>query len=213
MRRAKPSSGGRSTRWSWWVRHRLRSPALYWAAAVAIGLLTASTVARTLHEAEVARDRYVHWTSVAVATRDLAAGTLLVEGDVRMTRLPSSMVPRTAWRRPPVGHRVRDDVTSGEVLVRGRTATTSSATASRVGTGDRAVGIPVSEPAMALQPGDHVDVEVLDPAGTGYEPAAEDVEVVAVVEGLVTVSIPADAVGEVIGAVAAGTAQLALRGG
>jgi len=217
MRRSQPPGprstlGVRSTiaRRSWWIRRRLRSPFVYWLAAATIGVLTTSALVRTFDQARSERDRYGEWTSVAVARHDVGAGEELLADDVRVERLPATMVPRSAWKEPPIGMRLREPVVAGEVLVRSRTSPDGSSLSAQLRPDRRAIAVPVPKTALGLRPGDRIEVIALDATLGTYAVVAAETLVLRTTEGLVTLDVDADDVAAVAGAVASGTAQLVL---
>ena len=120
-----------------------------------------------------------------VAARDLAPGTSLRAGDVRVVRAPESLRPAAALTGPGQvsGHVLAGAASRGEPVTRTRLVGREN---SRLATGDPdAVAVPVRladpEVAALLNPGAHVDVVTVPPeGGTGGVLLAADATVVTV---------------------------------
>lgn len=104
-------------------------------------------------------------TRVVAAARDLAAGTRLSRGDVRLVSLPAKDLPRAAVLDAALveGHALLYPVTMNEPLTTGKLSSTKGAEGlpATIETGMRAVSIPVSDISGAaglIQPRAHVDV-------------------------------------------------------
>lgn len=197
----------------WWaLRRRLRTPLVHWALAAALGVVTVAVVDDQYDRARAEADRYGNAVVVATAATDLEAGHVIEAADVRLERLPSAMVPTGALRGLPTGRRLTTSVRAREVLVDDRLRGGTSALAARVPDGFRAVAVPVAEPGLELHPGDLVDLVAPDASLGAHDAVAVDAEVLARSDGAVTVVVPADELGPVADALAAGTVQLALSG-
>lgn len=153
--------------------------ALLGAAVVGLALVTALDVAVTTNRLHARADALGRVRTVAVARRDLAAGTRLTRGTLRA-------VPRHEAPRDALGPAAARGRRLGLPLLRGAviTARALRAGAVTVPTGTRAVRLR-SEDARRLQAGDRVDVLVtLDPdrvpEGEPTRMVAERVTVLAV---------------------------------
>ena len=196
----------------WILRRKLRSPALHWLVAAALGLATLSVVGRLVAKAEADADRYGRWVVVAVSAADRPAGKLLGANDVTMTRLPAAMVPRGAMRRVPVGRRLTERTVAGEVLIASRLRGGTSRLAATIPEHWRAMMIPVPTAFLELAPGDHVDVVAPTAEAEGSESIVRDAVVLGSADGIVTIAVPDEVVPIVADAIAAATIQLALSG-
>ena len=194
------------------LRRRLRTPSLYWTAAVLAGALTTGVMWHLVSVAETGARRYGDSAMVAVVSRTLHAGATLGAGDVEMVRLPVAMVPLGALRSSPARRTLRVDMVRGEVLLAGRLAPggTSSA-AAMMAPSQRALAIPLPEAHLDLRPGDLVDVLTVSEAGSSTVIASR-ARVLTSRGRSAVVAIGVDEVADVNDALAAGTASLALIG-
>lgn len=184
---------------------------------VAVALLTGVVVHRTTAEAEATAARYGLRSTVAVVSRDLAAGDTVRPGDVALLERPVALVPDDAVTDDPTGRVVRDDVVTGEVLVARRLADADrSGTTALVPAGWRAMAIPVVDAPLPVSRGDHVDVVAsFDPSMADGQPSqvvAEGAVVVDVSDDALTVAVPRRDVTRVAFALANGIVTLALVG-
>jgi Flp pilus assembly protein CpaB len=156
-------------------RPRLRR-GLTLAAAALIGLL----VQRTVAGADAARAAWGPGTRVAVAARDLAAGEVVEEGDVRIVELPDAALPPDPLGREALGRTVRSPVLEGEVLAERRLSEAhATGVAALLDDGTRAVAVPLEpDTAPPLRTGQRVDLVAVVAGAEGEAP-----EAVALVEG------------------------------
>ena len=98
--------------------------------------------------------------AVVVAAHDVAAGSTLGAGDVRVARVAAALAPRTAYRatREATGRVASVALAAGTVLAPGLVA--AGAVAASAPKGRVVVALPLADdPAAALLgPGDHVDL-------------------------------------------------------
>src|SRR6478736_61588 len=104
------------------VRRRLRAPAIGSIVALLVALATTGFTYQLLSRAEAGADRYGGPTPVAVASHDMAAGHVVRDGDVQVTRLPRQAVPRAALAVAPVGRPLRVSIEEGQVVTRRQVA-------------------------------------------------------------------------------------------
>lgn len=127
--------------------------------AGAVALWTASATSDTAR----ARDEWGSAVDVWVTTRAIEAGTPIARADVEARSLPAAAVPdeAVAAAEEPVGHRVRTDLASGEVLVAARIAPGSaSPAAARLPAATRGVVVRDIDPE-AFNVGDRADLHDL----------------------------------------------------
>jgi Flp pilus assembly protein CpaB len=158
-----------------------------------------------------------------VATRDLAPGHVVDDGDVRVVNLPDAALPPRPLGRAAVGRTVRSAVLEGEALTEARLSTAAArGVAALLDDGTRAVALPVeADSAPPLQVGQRVDLVAVVAGAEGAAPEAgalaEGVEVVDVGEHAVTVAVDEGDVARVAAALAVGTITVVLaptgRGG
>ena len=136
-----------------------RRPAPFWLAALALSLVSGTTVARLAGSAVAAADRYGGVRPVLVATADLPAGTVLAAGDTEVRPVPAAFVPEGALRAPADGAVLAAAVVAGEAVVEARLAPSgTSAVAALLPPGTRGVAVPTGPGALPLRVGDVVDV-------------------------------------------------------
>jgi Flp pilus assembly protein CpaB len=138
-----------------------------------------------------------------VAARDLAPGTTLVSGDIRLVDMPSSLRPTAALGSTDevAGRVLAGAATTGEPITRARLVGPEN---TRLATGSPdAVAVPIrlADPAVAelLNPGARVDVVAADPHGAVL---ASDATVVTVLadakpDRLVVIAMPRDTANKV----------------
>lgn len=196
-----------------------RRPRLRTALVVALGGLSGTVAAATVHDADQARAEWGRSTTVLVAARDLVAGERLDGSNTRLEQHPAPLVPRAALAAVPDDGRVREPVYEGEVLRAERLAPRGvSAVAARLPEGTLAVAVP-AEPGTTppLAVGDRVDVLVALPAEAagggppGFE-LATAVVVVDITEAAVTIAVPRDVAPRLAVAFGQGAVTLALAG-
>ena len=124
-------------------------------------------------------------TQVLVAAKDLAGGTTLMEGMLRVESFPEAFVPPGAVSASAEvsGKTVVASVSEGEVLTASRLGAGAGPVAALVPEGLRAVMVPTSLPAGTVVPGDRVDVLATYAGGQPYtETVATAVEVLDAVD-------------------------------
>src|SRR6478736_2416434 len=153
------------------VRRRLRAPAIGSIVALLVALATTGFTYQLLSRAEAGADRYGGPTPVAVASHDMAAGHVVRDGDVQVTRLPRQAVPRAAVAVAPVGRPLRVSIEEGQVVTRRQVADRgSSPIAAALPTGMAAVAVPRGDHPLPLRRGDLVEVLLVDPDSGAAEP-------------------------------------------
>jgi pilus assembly protein CpaB len=128
--------------------------------AIALGGLAFQLVRGYAAELEALRPIAGDPVTVVVATSDVARGTVLAEGDVATTRIPSRYAPPGAITsiERAVGLAIVGDLAAGEPITATRLAVASGPVASIVPSGLRAFPIRANVPADAVRAGDRVDV-------------------------------------------------------
>jgi Flp pilus assembly protein CpaB len=201
VRRAVPHS----------VRRRLRAPAVGSILALVVALATTGFTYQLLARAETGADRYGLPTQVAVATHDLAPGHVVVEGDVRITRLPRQAVPRSALADAPTGRALRTAVDDGQVLTTRAVAERGTSPIAAVLPHDMgAIAIPRGEHPLPLRQGDHVEVLLLDSHSGDAEPIADAASVLSVDDDVAVIAVEPDLVPDIAAATLAGSVALVL---
>jgi Flp pilus assembly protein CpaB len=147
---------------------------------------------------------------VVVATRDLAAGSVVRDGDTELRTVPASFAPAGALVVDPVGRVLVTPVFRGEIVVDRRLGPDgASVVAALLPAGTLGVAVPTGPAAVPLVVGDQVDVLAAADSGAGRRVARAAI-VIAVGDEAVTVAVRETDAGAVASAVAAGTAVLAL---
>jgi Flp pilus assembly protein CpaB len=195
-----------------------RQPLVFWClaalAAISTYLVVQSALEATVEGAAV----YGDLVEVAVATTNLAPGAVIEPGDVAVLPLPRSLVPQGATSDDLAGRSVRHPIVAGEAVVAQRLAPDGAVgVAAMLGPGERAVAIPLPSHRAPLEVGQLVDVlATVDPDSTrGRSPTsvvAEDAAVVAVDDGGVTVSAPADDAARIATALSYAVVSVAISG-
>jgi Flp pilus assembly protein CpaB len=199
-------------------RLALRTPALYWTATALLAVVTGVT---TLAVVDHAHDEQAAWGDtevVAVARRDLDAGTTIAGGDVAWEPRPLAVVPDgVVTQGTSVEGRVVVATTKrGEPLVDDRLAPGgATGLVALMPPDSRALTVPPSDRRLAAVIGDHVDV--WRGAGrTGAEPAAAELVarsatvIDAPDDGSVTIAVRPDEAPQVAAAVVDGSVVLAI---
>jgi Flp pilus assembly protein CpaB len=197
-----------------WRRRLSRSPLLFWFLALALALLTGSTVARLVGRAEAAAARYGSVRRVTVATHALAPGDVIDTSDVVARDVPAAFLPKGAMTTPPVGRTVVVSVFEGEPLLRGHVApAATSGVAALVPDGMRAITVPRGPAPAPVRRGDRVDVLATVEGGEGPPTfaVAEAALVVDVQADSATVAVTPDEAPRVAFAAAGGVVALAIR--
>ena len=200
-----------------------RREVLWWATALALAVVTVTTVAGALGRADAAADRWGAARPVLVATGPIEIGQAIEAGDVRSADWPTALIPPDALTGDAAGRVPTALIGEGEVLVEHRLAPGGLAGAAALLPPDtRALAVPDGAGGLALRPGDRVDLlAVIDPFAIGADPGrspggsiaevvANGATVVAVSEDATTVAVPTDRVRAVAAALAQGVVTLAL---
>lgn len=202
------------------LRHR---EVLWWAAALALAVVTVTIVGGTLGRADAAADRWGVERTVLVATGPIEIGQTIEPGDLSSADWPAALVPPDALADDAAGRVAVAVIGEGEVLVEHRLAPGGLTGATALLPPDtRALAVPGLAGGLTLRPGDVVDLlAVVDPFAIGAEvedgPAESVAEVVAtgatvvaVDDDTTTVAVPTDRVRAVAAALAQGVVTLAL---
>lgn len=123
---------------------------------------------------------------IVVAAAQLARGTVLTPGLVRITEIPRSHLPADSVHEVEEvsGRTLAADVAAGEPITQIRLAPSGGPVAALVPDGYRAVPVRVALPAGAVVPGDRVDVlATFVSANPHTEAVATEAEVLQVLEG------------------------------
>lgn len=206
------------------LRSRLPRRALPWyAAAVALTLLTAGFVHGSLQRAAAAEAAYGSTRPVVVATAAIDAGGV-IDGSVATVRpLPRALVPEGVLAALPNGRRTLVALTRGEVLLDRRVSGSDAAgPAGLLEPDQRAVPVPLAVPGLPLTAGDRVDLVAGGAPGGGFggdlptgpsgpDVVATDAHVLAADDETVVVAVPARVAAEVAAALTVGPLVPALR--
>jgi Flp pilus assembly protein CpaB len=193
------------------LRRRLRAPAVGSILALLVALATTGFTYQLLARAEAGADRYGRPTPVAVATRELAAGHVIVDGDVRVTRLPSQAVPRSAMAAAPIGRPLRTAVDEGQVITGRQVAGRGSSPIAAALPADMgAIAVPRGDHPLPLRRGDHVEVLLMDPDSGTAEPIDDAAPVLSVDADVAVLAVEPDLIPDIAAASLAGTVTLAL---
>lgn len=194
------------------VTLRFRSPKIYWTAALALAILTASASARFIESARESAERLEIGGAYVVASRRLTAGSVLSSADVELVALPQAIVPQSAISELPLGQRIRVDLDANEPLTgKDLASEESSAISARIDQGETALAIPAGPSSPRLSVGDRVDVISITPEAQGSVLISTSSEVIEVTEDFVMIGIPRAKQTQVAEGIAAGVIQLALR--
>jgi len=196
------------------LRRRLRAPSWRWALTAALSIGTGLFAYGALVAVADGAERYGSVQPVVVAARDLPAGVVLTDDDVRHRELPASALPDDPLRSDPTGRALRTAAYAGQALSSAQIAgeKTSGLTAGLTD-GARAVALPRGDAPIELHPGDHVDVLAIDPGLGTAEVVAAGVEVLGVDEVTATVAVDEADLTEVATAIVGATTVLALSPG
>lgn len=184
------------------------------AAVIALAAVLTVVTGRTVLESRAIVAGFGSVESVAIATRDLAPGTVVDADAVRWEQWPSAVAPDT----------VTDlDIGSEATIVRSPIAGGEPVMASRVfvnGAGlaldERAVTIPQPLAPPPVEPGDVLDLIGLTPGITIGEKTVLDSRslgrgrVVTVDETGITIAVPADRVAAIVETIAIGSVEVAI---
>lgn len=197
------------------LRRLVRSPFLFWTAATALAVVTASTLSGAAGAARHARQQWGTSVAVVVATRDVAVGQRIVVADVATRVQPLASLPAGALRATAsaVGRVAVVALFRGEVVGRGHVGAAGARGApALVPVGRRGVAVPTGASSAPVERGDLVDVLALSATGTGDAAViASGALVVDVGENAVTVAVSPAEAARVAGAVARGAVALAIR--
>lgn len=195
-----------------------RQPVLFWAFALVAAASTYLVVQSALVTTAEGAAAYGDLVPIAVATRDLAPGTVISESDLHMSSLPLALVPADALAAEPVGRSVRHPIVAGEAIVTARLAPDGAVgVAAMLGEGERAVTIPMPAHGIPVTIGQLVDVlATVDPESSrGRNPTsivAPAAQVVAVDEEGVTVAASADDAARIATALSYAVVSVAIAG-
>jgi Flp pilus assembly protein CpaB len=180
---------------------------------VVVALATAGFTYQLLARAEAGAERYGHPIDVVVALRDLPAGHVLRDDDVRIASLPRGATARSALTELPVGRALRSAVYDGQVLSAPQVGRRGqSGVAAALPRGMRALGVPRGDHPLPLRTGDRVDLVVVDPDSGSGVAAAVRAPVLAVTDSVAVVAVDEAELADTAAAVIAGTVTLAIAG-
>jgi Flp pilus assembly protein CpaB len=199
---------------------------LWWAAAISLGLFTASVVGSSVGRTTRAANEWGSARSVWIVRRPVQPGDVFERGDVALTHRPRAVVPRGALdaTSSPVGEATRVSVQPGEVVLTDRLAGRGAhGVAAMVAPGFRAVVLKNDDAMPVLRQGDRVDVlatfDVGDELGASTDGAAApsfavaaDAEVLTVSPRAVTLAVQASDAPRVAFALAKAALTVVLRG-
>jgi Flp pilus assembly protein CpaB len=199
------------------LRRLSRSPLAYWAAVVALALLTASTVAHLVNHAGAEAARYGRLRPVVTAVHDVEVGAVVRSADVVVRSVPAAFLPEGAVGAPSavLGRTVVVPLFRGASVVVGNLAPDGlQGLAALLPADSVAVAVPTGTASVPLRRGDRVDVlATFDSPAPGEEPTfavAESALVVDVGPEAASVAVAPEAARRVAYAVAAGTVTLAV---
>ncbi|MCL2541382.1 MAG: SAF domain-containing protein [Nocardioidaceae bacterium] len=134
--------------------------------------------------------------TITVAARDLPAGVLLTDGDLRTTTVPPGAVPDEV-ARAPVGRTLAAPLTRGEPVTEPRLV---GAHLTEADTGTTAVPLRISDPDQValLTVGDRIDLFATDPQHAVTSRVASEVEVLAVPAGATTTGTAGNLTGRLV---------------
>lgn len=196
-----------------------RRPTLFWLATFVLAAATGLFVARSVGKATAEAARWGVLRPTLVASADLEPGAALGPGDARVEHRPAALVPAGALEGPAEGQTVAAGIAAGEPVLSSRLAPAGlSATAAALPEGTVGIAVPTGPGALALEPGDAVDVLVtFDPdLAAGSEPTiivARAAVVVRVAEEAVTLAVGEREAPRVAFALTAGVMTLVLSAG
>ena len=160
------------------MRRWTRISRIYLAASVGLSVLAGVLLHGYMAQASAATRGLGPQSTVVVASRFVARGTLLSPADLRTERVPQAFAPPGALRSvvQAAGRAALTDLASGEVVTRTRLARVRAGpVASLVPQGLRAFAVPSTLPVGAVRPGDHVDILGTFGAGGAGQPHTETV--------------------------------------
>ena len=183
------------------LSRKLPRSAVLWFAGAALAASGAMLAVRAhVARLEATRPDVGPPTAAVVAAGDLARGSTLGEGSLRVVSVPASLLPPGAMTTPDAvtGRVLATDLAEGEVLTETRLAGAGSGpVAALVPPGLRAFVLPAGPPAGTVEPGDQVDVLATYGANAGRpytETVAAALEVLDVVDGDAPITSPTGAV-------------------
>ena len=198
----------RPARWSQSVVVRvLRRPLAWWTLVAILALATAWYVSTLGSQARQTLADYGRTVPALVATQTIPGGSAIT-GDVAEVQLrPVGTLPDDVLATLPAGGVARTTVYAGEPIVAPRVR-------DGPGAGMAGVALAVGPATPDLAPGDLVDVIVtVDPlfaADASSGVVASGAEVVEVTDDRITVAVPRSRAAEVVQALAAGVAAVAV---
>ena len=203
------------------LRQMRRATIRYWAIVAVLMFLTFELVGRVHASARAAVEKHGTTELVWVATREVAAGEVLQEDDVRRVEIPTAFLPHGEPARRAAGQATTVPLFAGEVVLTRRLAPSGvRGAAARVPAGSRALAVPMGPGGpLAVEVGDRVDLLATFPpdATSGDEPTFPVAESAVVVDvstedDTVTVAVPAEDAARVAYAITVGVVTLALAG-
>lgn len=216
----------------WRPRGRLRriarrSAVTWWAAAITLGVITASVTNSALQRSVAEADAWGTKRRVWVVEREVDAGAVIGATDVELVQRPKGVVPFGALdgESSPIGEATRVALARGEVVLVQRLAGRGAhGLAALVPPGRRAIALRNDETLPSVRPGDRVDViatfDVADAAegspDTSAAPSfavASDAEVLSVSPRTITIAVAQREASRVAFALARAAVTVALRGG
>lgn len=195
-----------------------RQPLLFWAFALITAASTYLVVQSALTATTEGAAAYGELVPVAVASSDLAPGTVISQADLQVVSLPEALVPAGATAMDVAGRSVRHPIVAGEAIVTQRLAPDGAVgVAAMLRADERAVTIPLPPHGMPVEVGQLVDVlATVDPESSrGRNPTsvvAAGAQVVAVDDQGVTVATNADDAATVATALSYAVVSIAIAG-
>lgn len=144
----------RSLARAWRARHR---SSLRWVLVLALAIAATTRTESIVRDAQRARSGWGRTVLVAIATRDLPAGTVIGADDVTTVERPALIVPDDA-EDASVGRTVVHPVAAGEIVLDRRLSHGGTGTTALLGPDDVAFAIPIDTGTPPLHLGDRVDV-------------------------------------------------------
>jgi Flp pilus assembly protein CpaB len=182
-------------------------PLAYWGLTVAVAVVAGAIVEQAVANAADTRHRWGDTAPALVATRSLAAGTLLDASNSDIRAVPLALLPAGALpARPSVARPLASPVSAGEIVTTARVGRNGrSPVAALLPDGSRGVAVPRPD-GLPLRVGDHVDVA--GPSGLLTSGAV----VVDVSDSAAVIAVAADDAPAVAHAAASGDAVPVLAG-
>lgn len=191
-----------------------RHPIVYWGVVAAVAGGIAVAVQQRLGEVDAARASWGEARHVMVATRVVEPGEPLDDRAVEPRLLPVAAIPEAALASLDPGAVAQHQLGPDEVVLAHHVAP-GTGLASRLPVGTAGVAVPTAASALALAPGDLVDVvSIDDPLGTSGGPAglvlAAGATVLSTTDDGAVISVDAGVAPATAAALAGGRAVLVL---